>query len=530
MTQYCEGVPAGATLCPSTASHVGYPNGGALAGIWRDTATAAPTSATSSQIANEAIRAAAQFGNVAPESNRNAQYVIASPTGTYPDGFNAGGGFCAWHDSVYVPAYGDIAFTNLPYVLDMGKSCGANFVNAGTAGLLDGVTMVEGHEYAETITDQIPAGGWTDDLGLENADKCAWISGGLAGAQNVAFATGVFPMQTTWSNEDQACRIVHPIFGVPGPDDFAILVTPRGGFAIPGDAVSAVVETATVSGNPQAIDLSVSGVPPDATASVGSSSIVTDDSVTLLLTTSSTTPYGTYPITITATGSVSHTATYTLTVGPLPSVLDNGVTVEGIADEAGSEQFWVFDQPDPYPNVDFKIVDFTIAGGVGDADLFVRQDALPTDDDYDCASRGPGNLETCVLFPRAATRWYVRVHGAAAFSGLTLKATYPMIPVQTLNNGRRLSGLRGTAGSQQFFRLPVPQNVKKLKVTISGGGADLYLRRRTLPSPLVNDCAPIVPGQRSQHCTIQYPWAGHWYIGLYGWTDFDTLRLRVRYR
>ena len=66
----------------------------------------------------------------------------------------------------------------MPYVTDLGASCGQNFVNAGSAGTLDGVTIVEGHEYAETITDQNPAGGWTDRTGDENADKCAWVGAG----------------------------------------------------------------------------------------------------------------------------------------------------------------------------------------------------------------------------------------------------------------------------------------------------------------------------------------------------------------
>ena len=43
---------------------------------------------------------------------------------------------------------------------DAGASCGANFVNAGSGGALDGVTIVEGHEYAETLSDQNPGGGW----------------------------------------------------------------------------------------------------------------------------------------------------------------------------------------------------------------------------------------------------------------------------------------------------------------------------------------------------------------------------------
>lgn len=115
-------------------------------------------------------------------------------------------------------AYGEVAFTNMPYVMDMGSSCGANFVNGGTAGVLDGYTMAEGHEHAETITDQNQAGGWTNRAtsgtyrGQENADECAWISpGSTGGAGNVATATGSFAMQTTWSNDTTSCAIPHPI-------------------------------------------------------------------------------------------------------------------------------------------------------------------------------------------------------------------------------------------------------------------------------------------------------------------------------
>jgi len=172
---------------------------------------------------NEAVKAATHFGNTTQTPNLNDQYVIVSATGTHPDGFNtASGAFCAWHDwngdpfvGVTSP-YGDIAFTNMPYVTDLGASCGENFVNAGTAGLQDGISIVNGHEYAETITDQNPAGGWTDSSGAENADKCAWITPGTSGGSfDLTLATGTFAMQTTWANDGAAgagaCEASHPI-------------------------------------------------------------------------------------------------------------------------------------------------------------------------------------------------------------------------------------------------------------------------------------------------------------------------------
>jgi hypothetical protein len=223
MTQYCEGVTSGATSCPSGGSHVGYPSGGALAGVWLDPSAAAPAQATGNQIGAEAIKAAGHFANTTATSNRNVQYVVLSPTGTHPDGFNTTGSqFCAWHDytgdtsltgGAPSSPYGPLAFTNEPYVTDTGSSCGGNFVNSGPGGVADGVTIVEGHEYAETITDQFPAGGWTDVQGNENGDKCAWISSGQGAAQNIALTTGSYPVQSTWANDfngnSGGCEIGH---------------------------------------------------------------------------------------------------------------------------------------------------------------------------------------------------------------------------------------------------------------------------------------------------------------------------------
>jgi serine protease len=220
MTQYCEGVATGTFTCPSTnLEHVGYPYGGAYAGIWVDESANAPAAASPAQLGTEAINAAAHFNNKTANSNRLAQYVILSPTGTDPDHFKENG-FCAWHDwngDPYVGVtspYGPISLTNMPYVTDLGASCGENFVNSGTAGILDGFSIVEGHEYAETITDQDPAGGWTNSGGSENGDLCAWNQGPGAPAANLTLPTGRFAMQSTWGNDGAGggdCEFSHTI-------------------------------------------------------------------------------------------------------------------------------------------------------------------------------------------------------------------------------------------------------------------------------------------------------------------------------
>src|ERR1035437_11181455 len=222
MTQFCDGplVALGATSCPAGAPHVGYPAGGALGGVWFDNAAASPTAATPLQLGNEAVKAASHFGNFTPASNRYAQYVVLSAKGLNPDNYQTGG-FCAWHDwngdVLTSSSDGEGAFSNMPYTMDQGASCGQNFVNAGTAGLTDGYTMVEGHEYSETVTDQNPAGVCTTKTGgtyngQENADECAWLSPGSAGgAGNVATGNGSYAEQGTWSNDTNRCDLSHPI-------------------------------------------------------------------------------------------------------------------------------------------------------------------------------------------------------------------------------------------------------------------------------------------------------------------------------
>jgi len=224
MTQYCDGpgVVTGATSCPASSAHVGYPTGGAFSGVWYDSSAAEPTAATGHQIGVEGVKAAGHFGNTTAAANRYAQYVILSAPGLNPDNYKTGG-FCAWHDyngdttltgGAVASSYGDVAFTNMPYVMDQGSGCGQNFVNAGTAGTLDGYTMVEGHEYSETITDQNPAGGWTATSGQENADECAWLSPSTqGGARNVAMGNGTYTEQGSWSNDTNRCDNTHPIVG-----------------------------------------------------------------------------------------------------------------------------------------------------------------------------------------------------------------------------------------------------------------------------------------------------------------------------
>ena len=217
VTQYCDGVAVGATSCSSAAESIPYPTGDVLAGVLYDNsaiATAMTASgATGHELALEAEGAAAHFGNLSQGANRDAQYVLASPTGSNPDGWNDPlTGYCAYHDDTHDPAIDGggsvagpvLAFTNLPYVPDAGAACGAGSVN--NPGVLDGATEAASHEYAETLTDQFPEssppGGWSDPGGEEIADLCAYISAPAPGAAyDLALASGTVAVQGLWSNQ-----------------------------------------------------------------------------------------------------------------------------------------------------------------------------------------------------------------------------------------------------------------------------------------------------------------------------------------
>ncbi len=343
LTQYCDGVASGTTTCAASAVHVPYPSANVLSGVWYDNAAASPTNATGNQLALEANAAAAHFGNTTQALNRNAQYIIVSPTGTHPDGFNTPtGNYCAYHDYNTDPTmigggaapstYGTFAWTNLPYLLDLGRRCGANYVNAGTAGLLDGVTIVAGHEYAESMTDLWPSGGWyATSTGKENGDLCAWVgTGGTGGAQNVAFATGIFAMQASWSNANNACAISLPTVT---RQPFTVSLSSAAGTVTQGGSATTTVATSAVT--PSTIALAASGVPAGVTATFSSASVASGSSSTLTLATTSSTTAGTYPIVVTCTANgVSQSAKYTLTVS-VPGTLGLSLSTSSATVSAG---------------------------------------------------------------------------------------------------------------------------------------------------------------------------------------------------
>ncbi|MGW2414568.1 M28 family peptidase [Streptomyces tubercidicus] len=97
-------------------------------------------------------------------------------------------------------------------------------------------------------------------------------------------------------------------------NDFSLTAAPATGSVDPGASATSTISTATTSGSAQTVKLSASGAPAGVTVSFNPASVTSGSSSAMTVATAAGTAPGTYPLTITGTGSVTHTTTYTLTV------------------------------------------------------------------------------------------------------------------------------------------------------------------------------------------------------------------------
>ncbi|MGF1768328.1 M4 family metallopeptidase [Enterovibrio makurazakiensis] len=91
-------------------------------------------------------------------------------------------------------------------------------------------------------------------------------------------------------------------------------------------------------------------------------------------------------------------------------------------------------------------VTVSLSGGIGDADLYIREGVAPTTTSYDCQSGGSSNQESCSLSGMSAGTYYVMIYGSEAFEGATLSMSETTAPQSTVD-----SGGGGGSGSTLFL-------------------------------------------------------------------------------
>ena len=105
--------------------------------------------------------------------------------------------------------------------------------------------------------------------------------------------------------------------------------------------------------------------------------------------------------------------TYTLT---------RNVAVTGLADGSTQHNKYFILPSVPANATNLK---FTLSGGTGDADMYVRFNATPTEATYDCAPYINGNNEQCSMTTQAGN-WYVMLDAYSSYTGATLLASYTL--------------------------------------------------------------------------------------------------------
>jgi len=238
---------------------------------------------------------------------------------------------------------------------------------------------------------------------------------------------------------------------------------------------------------------------------------------------------GTYSVTETVTdnGGATGSKTSSVTVtsgGGGGNVLTNGVGVSISDATVNHQQAWTMVVPAGATGLTF-----TLSGGTGDADLYVKFGSAPTLTSYDCRPYVSGNSETCTIATAQAGTYYVMVNAYAAYSGVTLKGSYSTGGGGggSMTSGVPITGLSATTGNfGTIYTLVVPSGKTKVTFTITGstGDADLYVRIGAAPTTTTYSCRPYLTGD-NETCTFNAPAAGTYYVGVRAYATYSGVTL-----
>lgn len=124
------------------------------------------------------------------------------------------------------------------------------------------------------------------------------------------------------------------------------------------------------------------------------------------------------------TGGCAFTINTNTTVTAIFNSSSGGPTVNpllqtNLSGTAGSLQYYSVTVP-----ANAKNLTISIAGGIGDADLYVKYNQVPTTNSFDCRPNLVGNNETCTFSLPTAGTYHIMLRGFEQFGGLTLTASY----------------------------------------------------------------------------------------------------------
>lgn len=146
--------------------------------------------------------------------------------------------------------------------------------------------------------------------------------------------------------------------------------------------------------------------------------------------------------------------------------LENGITLTNLSGRQSEQQH--FDITVPQGASDLKI---EIAGGSGDADLYVKLNSPATESDYDCRPYKNGNEESCSWESPSAGTYHVMLNAYASYSAMSLTATY--------KRDGQYTGVLNTQGDTKEHQYSAQAGRQKLNlVGPEAADFDLYLYKK----------------------------------------------------
>ncbi|MCS6119745.1 S8 family peptidase [Shewanella baltica] len=209
--------------------------------------------------------------------------------------------------------------------------------------------------------------------------------------------------------------------------------------------------------------------------------------------------------------------------------LQNNVGI-AISGATGSATYYYIDVP-----ANAASLGINLAGGFGDADIYVSQGQKPTTTSYQCRPYQNGNNESCNFTAPTAGRWYVMVQGYSNYANAQLTASYNLngggncTDTNCLTNGVPVTNLSGATGTETLYKIVVPAN-SQLNITTSGGtgDVDLYVKAGTVPTTTSYDCRPYQNGN-NESCSITVTQAGTYHVMLRGYANYSGVQLSASY-
>ena len=211
------------------------------------------------------------------------------------------------------------------------------------------------------------------------------------------------------------------------------------------------------------------------------------------------------------------------------TTLTKGVAVTGQGASTGNSLNYTLAVPAGASNLTF-----TMSGGSGDADLYVKFGSAPTDTSYDCRPYKSGNSESCSFASPSAGTYYVRIKAYSTFSGLSIVGDYSTGgggggscggTVLCSGTGVALPSV-ATGGVSSNYTMPIAAG-HTVTFTISGGtgDADLYVRAGAAPTTSTYNCRPYLSGN-SETCSFTPSTATTYYINVRAYAAYSGVTLK----